>query len=110
MTRAYPRSSAILRAHGAQYPERLPPDAFAEYMGVRQAEDAHYDALDRARHQRLRDAAARGRARLTARRTARRAKVAAALAADPNANLAALARTLGVSRCTIYLDRVALGL
>ncbi len=106
--RAYPRSIAVLRRHGVQWPEALPPDAWAEHMAIRAAEDAHYDALDRARRQKLIDAAVRGHAARTLRRTARRAKVAAALAADPTLSLTALARTLGVSLSSLYHDRRAI--
>ena len=106
--RAYPRSMTVLRRHGVQWPEALPPDAWAEYMATRAAEESNYDALDRARREKLLDAAARGHVARTARRAARRAKVAAAMAADPTQSLAALARTLGVSLSSLYHDRRAL--
>src|SRR5262245_39574613 len=61
--RAYPRSQAILRREGVQWPEALPPDAWAEYAAVRAAEEAHYDTIDRERHRKLLDARARGQAR-----------------------------------------------
>ena len=108
--RAYPRSRALLTKFGAQVPDRLPPAQWAEYAAIRAAEEAHYDALDRARRQKLLDAQALGRELRLARRAARRVKVAEALAADPSANLAALAQTLGVSAASLYLDRRALGL
>jgi hypothetical protein len=93
-----------------QWPEALPPAAWAEYAATKAAEDRHYDALDRARRQTLLDAATKGRATRAARSAARRLKVAAALAVDPHPNLTALAQSLGISRVCLYNDRRALGL
>ena len=96
--RSYPLSTAVLRKYDKQVPELLAPDAWAGYMGVRAAEDAQYEAADRARIQKLLDSQAKGHATQSARRATRRLKVAEAIAADPNTNLTELARTLGVSR------------
>jgi hypothetical protein len=102
--RAYPRSSAICRRYGVQVPERLPPDAWAEWAATRATEEAQYDALDRARLTKLRAAVARGRATRAAHALARRQLVAEAFAKDPHLNRTALARTLGVDRSLIYKD------
>jgi hypothetical protein len=94
---------------GVQYPELLRGPAWAEYQAVRADEERHYDALDRGRYEKLNAARGRGLVARLARQAARRVHVAGVLAEDPTANLAALARTLGVSLSSIYHDRRAIG-
>jgi hypothetical protein len=93
-----------------QIPELLQPAQWSAYIVAKAEDDAHYAAEKNVRVERLRNAAARGQARRAARKAARQRKVAEAFAANPHLNMAALARTLGVSRWSIYNDRRALGL
>lgn len=109
-THTYKKSSDFLRRHGAQYPEMLRPDAWAEYMAIRAAEEHVHAAAEQRRATALIAARLKSQAKRREQRYARRLRLAEILHARPEAQLKAVMAELGCSKSTLRRDRIALGL